>query len=814
MATELESMMASLTVEPDIVEATSPATTASSSASEEPAGASGLDALLGSLTLTEADNSARSAPVAPVAPGAPTTPSATSSWTAAEDNALRAAVRLHRDVPDRKDMWRAIVTTLAAAADEDACVDTPTFSGVARGKKDCHRRWKLVQKRDASEEACLAAETLDSVESETGRSTEDTTEPSESSSARTTKEAKAKAAKKTKTKKKKKTKEEEECATGETENANSWVEEALPHKLHIRLRDYQRSLRNDLFEQLGVSFGARSSSPPSPSSSPPSSSYTSSTVIEEVKDSSVYPSPFSASSSASFSASSAASTVAYLPTGGGKTLLACDVMHRFATGTAKSCLFVVNRTCLLEQTAAALLRCGIGSEGAGFAFIKGGGGAECDEEPSVPIYIATIQTLLARLKNHPTAPVARNVGFIVLDEAHGAYADTYVTLLQRHPSALVLGLTATPFRTQDNELLSTIFRAPVWGPSIKELIRNKWLVMPSVVHCGATRTTIMSRAAALEDRAVRMAVAAWRRHCCGTGGSNGASRRGGQAGAGVFNGRHEGVNVAEERGTGGDGDVDDFDAFDAQLSTVAFCVSVDHSLRLVDALAAAGCRAAHVDGSTPKRERQALFQRFHDGDISLLSSVKVLTEGFDEPRVGAVIMLQPTKSHLTYIQQIGRGLRPSPGKTQCVVLDVVGNCRRHGSPLADVKDKWRRSNFDGVARRRTGTAGGVGVAGGGGRGREKALQIVMRKAATSEAGCVALGGRGRKGNTGNMQRGNRLAGSSQFSKPAASVVLQRSVLGEASKLAPPAQTVERAKNAKHAGASTAAARPRTTILLR
>ena len=86
-----------------------------------------------------------------------------------------------------------------------------------------------------------------------------------------------------------------------------------------------------------------------------------------------------------------------------------------------------------------------------------------------------------------------------------------------------------------------------------------------------------------------------------------------------------------------------------------------------------GVDAAHLDCSTPKASRDALFERFAAGELTVLSSVGVLSEGFDEPRVGCVLLLRPTTSKALYIQQVGRGLRTAPGKRDCVVLDQSGN---------------------------------------------------------------------------------------------------------------------------------------------
>ena len=86
-----------------------------------------------------------------------------------------------------------------------------------------------------------------------------------------------------------------------------------------------------------------------------------------------------------------------------------------------------------------------------------------------------------------------------------------------------------------------------------------------------------------------------------------------------------------------------------------------------------GIPAVHIDGSTPKAERNRAYAEFGEGSTLLLSNVNVLSEGFDEPRIGALLMLRPTTSRALYIQQMGRGLRCAPGKTHCVVIDQARN---------------------------------------------------------------------------------------------------------------------------------------------
>jgi superfamily II DNA or RNA helicase len=97
-----------------------------------------------------------------------------------------------------------------------------------------------------------------------------------------------------------------------------------------------------------------------------------------------------------------------------------------------------------------------------------------------------------------------------------------------------------------------------------------------------------------------------------------------------------------------------------------------------DAFNAAGIRAATLLGNTT--DRDALVARFAAGELQVLVTVDVVSEGFDCPGAAVAILLRPTQSEGLYLQQVGRVLRPAPGKAAAIILDHVGNVHRHGFP--------------------------------------------------------------------------------------------------------------------------------------
>ncbi|MGB6190311.1 MAG: DEAD/DEAH box helicase [Aeromonas molluscorum] len=106
---------------------------------------------------------------------------------------------------------------------------------------------------------------------------------------------------------------------------------------------------------------------------------------------------------------------------------------------------------------------------------------------------------------------------------------------------------------------------------------------------------------------------------------------------------------------------------------MVFAATVEHAREIQGLLAAKAQHAALITGETPGPERDALIHGFKARDIKFLVNVSVLTTGFDAPHVDLIVMLRPTESISLYQQIVGRGLRLSPGKTDCLVLDYAGN---------------------------------------------------------------------------------------------------------------------------------------------
>jgi superfamily II DNA or RNA helicase len=129
-------------------------------------------------------------------------------------------------------------------------------------------------------------------------------------------------------------------------------------------------------------------------------------------------------------------------------------------------------------------------------------------------------------------------------------------------------------------------------------------------------------------------------------------------------------------------------------TAICFCCTIEHAEQMAGAFRAAGIRAASVSGGTPAEERKRLIAGLGTGEVEVLSSCMIISEGTDIPSVGGAILMRPTASLSLYLQMVGRALRPALGKQEAVILDHVGNAHRHGLPTDE-----REWNLAGRRRR-------------------------------------------------------------------------------------------------------------------
>lgn len=256
---------------------------------------------------------------------------------------------------------------------------------------------------------------------------------------------------------------------------------------------------------------------------------------------------------------------------------------------------------------------------------------------------ASIQS--AQQERRAAQLAAQRFGLVVVDEAHHALSPGYISLLATlgcmgEDGPQLLGLTATPERS-DSGALDQVFQGIVYQVGITSAIEGGYLVPPRVIErsikidLDAVSTNRGDYGMKQLDIALMQAgivqeiCAAYHEHCHG------------------------------------------------KRKTIIFVVSVAQAEAVASELAARGVRAASVSGETSPEERKRTLRRLTSGEIECIVNCMVLTEGFDEPSIDAVILARPTQSKPLMIQCVGRGLRLFPNKTDCLVIDMVGASKRN-----------------------------------------------------------------------------------------------------------------------------------------
>lgn len=338
------------------------------------------------------------------------------------------------------------------------------------------------------------------------------------------------------------------------------------------------------------------------------------------------------------------STLLVMPTGTGKTVTFCQVIAEVFP--KKSVLVLAHRMELLEQARRTLWRFGVSDEDIAVVGGEYGANAPCNSRKG--IVLASKDSMQGK---RLAAWDREFFGLVVVDESHHSTASTYKAIASHFYGAKRLGVTATPDRL-DGVGLGEVFESVAYCYEIRDAIESEYLVPLRQIYidvdgidleriktvAGDFSGTELDAMLSQEDLLHRMVLPT--------------------------------IQEAQER------------------STVIFATSIAHAEKIEEiGNRYRPGRFLSISGRDSATERARKLGKFSSGEVQFLVNRDLLTEGVDIPRIACVAMYRPTKSRGFYMQAIGRGMRLlgatyaesiAAGKSDCLVLDFVGNSRVHG----------------------------------------------------------------------------------------------------------------------------------------
>ena len=332
-----------------------------------------------------------------------------------------------------------------------------------------------------------------------------------------------------------------------------------------------------------------------------------------------------------------------LPTGGGKTLIFSEIARKYLEEHDEKVLILTHRIELLAQTSKVLNHVGVET------LIIDSTVHDIPHQENYKCFVAMVETLNNRLLDNEC--YLENIGLVIVDEAH---YNSFRKIFQYFTDTNILGVTATPLSSNKNLPLNENYDELIVGDSIADLIENGYL-------CRATTYTYSVNLKSL------------------TVGISGdftvsSSER-------VYGRDHMQqvlISAFEEKSKG--------------KKTLIFNAGIATSIKVYELFRAHGySNIRHLDSTFSSQERSDVLQWFRNTPDAILTSVGILTTGFDEPSVESIILNRATRSITLYHQMIGRGSRVVKGKDHFSIIDLGNNALRLGywQDYIDWKDVFR-----------------------------------------------------------------------------------------------------------------------------
>lgn len=318
----------------------------------------------------------------------------------------------------------------------------------------------------------------------------------------------------------------------------------------------------------------------------------------------------------------------YHATGTGKTVTAVSDAKRIG----KKTLFLAHTIELVEQAAKTFREL--------WSDVTTGVFADNQKDRDTFVICGSIQSIALHLDEFKED----EFGYLIIDEAHHAAADTYQKVLSYFKPDFTLGLTATPERTDETDILD-IFKHTVHRLDIQTAVEIGELVP---VRCIRIHTNI-------DLSKVRFHSVQYH-----------------------IRDLESKIFVPERNQL----IVDTWLQYVKDKRTVIFCASVKHAEEIAERLYRAGVTAEAVSGGMKASLRQEVMERFQKGEVKVLCACDLLNEGWDCPETEVLFMARPTMSKVLYTQQLGRGMRLAEGKESLMVFDFVDNAEQFNTPYS------------------------------------------------------------------------------------------------------------------------------------
>jgi len=318
-----------------------------------------------------------------------------------------------------------------------------------------------------------------------------------------------------------------------------------------------------------------------------------------------------------------------LPTGGGKTVVFSEITRRFIEQTGKKVMVLTHRIELSKQTSKMLKGFGVANK------VINSEVKELYDQDDYMCFVAMVETLNNRLQEEKVK--INNIGLVIIDEAH---YNSFRKLFKYFDKSTILGVTATPLSSNIKLPMKDNYKHLIIGESIQSLIDKNFLAKANLYNYDVSLRTL--KLGINGDYTVKSSDEFYSAHSM----------------LGKL------LTAYEEIAKG--------------TKTLIFNNGINTSLYVYETFKKAGYNVRHLDNKNTATERKDILEWFAETPDAILTSVSILTTGFDEPTVESIILNRATRSLTLYFQMIGRGSRVLPNKNEFNVIDMGNNIARFG----------------------------------------------------------------------------------------------------------------------------------------